>query len=131
MLRNSLRDYSLVLPGELEDNLWRPRHLDYHLTQGICRIPPGKALKKHHHSHVETYYVLEGEALMETGTNPDGSVSMGAGRRLKAGDAVFLPGNCPHRTFNDSVNKDFVFLYTFGADKFSDAQFVIWNSQIL
>ncbi|KAJ3334010.1 hypothetical protein HDU93_008269 [Gonapodya sp. JEL0774] len=104
------------------------------ITQGICRIPPQKALKRHHHAHAETYYVLEGQALMEAGAvaNPSSAaegdsgakeVTWTAPKRIKAGDAIYLPGNCPHRTFNDSTDRDLVFLYTFAADQWTDVHY--------
>jgi mannose-6-phosphate isomerase-like protein (cupin superfamily) len=61
------------------------------LTVGTCEIPPGAALRRHHHAPGEVYYILEGEGVSEIGdvTTPVGP-----------GTALYIPPDTPHRTRN-------------------------------
>lgn len=78
------------------------------VTQGICVISPGSAVRRHHHEAEESVYVISGTALVSSGYNGD----YGPPKRVNAGDAYFFPSNCSHKTVNDS-DTDFVCLYTF------------------
>ncbi len=80
------------------------------LTLGIARIPPGEALHEHRHAQDEVYLVLEGEGLVHLGAEA---------RPIRAGSAVFIPGDTPHGCENTGP-ADLRLAYVFAADSFDD-----------
>ena len=58
-----------------------------HTGFGICACEPGGATPSHVHSYEESFYLLEGEAILQT---PEG------GYLLRPGDYGFVPVGAPH-----------------------------------
>jgi mannose-6-phosphate isomerase-like protein (cupin superfamily) len=84
------------------------------LTVGVAKIPPGAALSAHRHAQPEVYLVLAGE----------GSVRVGSGAsRVRAGSAVFVPGEAVHSCENTGVS-DLRLAYVLAADSFEDVEYV-------
>jgi quercetin dioxygenase-like cupin family protein len=84
------------------------------LTLGVARLPPGGALNEHRHTQEEIYLVLEGSGLVRVG---DEEIA------VKAGSAVFIPGDALHSCENaDTV--DLRVAYVFPADSFEEVEYV-------
>lgn len=81
-----------------------------HLTMGWLELAPGERVPRHQHPQAEQYFVVEGEARLETASAP---------RRLTAGSAVFLPGDAPHGLVNVGEER-LRLVYVFDADRFGD-----------
>jgi mannose-6-phosphate isomerase-like protein (cupin superfamily) len=84
------------------------------LTVGVAEIPPGDApVRPHHHEPVEAYYILEGEGFVEV-----------AGREhaVRAGSAVFIPGNAEHVVRNTG-SVALRLLYVFPVDAFDQVEY--------
>lgn len=82
------------------------------LTCGVSEIGPGypDALFLHSHAQVEVYYVLSGV----------GSVHIeGQEYPVRAGSAVFIPGNAVHGVRNTGAQA-LELLYIFAADSFDE-----------
>ena len=59
----------------------------YSLAQAV--VPPGASTLRHaHRQSEETYYILDGQALMELA---------GESERVGPGDAILIPAGAPHR----------------------------------
>ena len=84
------------------------------LTMGIARIPPGESLRRHRHRQAEVYLFLEGTGLVEIGSEA---------RSVKAGTAVFIPGDELHSCENTGAS-DLRFAYVFPADSFEEIEYV-------
>lgn len=84
------------------------------LTMGVAKIPPGEALRKHHHQQAEIYLILEGTGLVEI----DSEV-----RSVEAGSTVFIPGNAVHSCKNTGTS-DLRCTYVFSADSFEEIEYV-------
>lgn len=82
------------------------------LTVGIAHIPAGSLppLRGHRHAPAELYYFLSGKGHVSI----DGEVAP-----VRAGDAVFIPGNSEHFAANDGDDV-LSLLYVFAKDSFSD-----------
>lgn len=78
------------------------------LTLGIATVHPNDALLPHHHAPSEIYFLIEGEAIVTLGNEE---------RAVRAGDAVFIPGDTRHGIANKSPS-DLVFLYAFSTESF-------------
>jgi mannose-6-phosphate isomerase-like protein (cupin superfamily) len=65
-----------------------------HTGFGLCRLDPGGSLPTHVHSFEESFYLVEGSAVVET---PEGAC------RVDAGDYGFFPVGVPHRWRNDGT----------------------------
>jgi quercetin dioxygenase-like cupin family protein len=61
------------------------------ISMGTLELPPGSSLDAHHHAPSEVYFVTEGS----------GTLLLGAEHRaVRAGDVVFIPGDCVHGVKN-------------------------------
>jgi quercetin dioxygenase-like cupin family protein len=85
----------------------------YGLTMGLCEIPPGARLIRHHHPEEEIYHILEGEGQMEI----DRQV-----QTISAGMSVFIPGKAEH-AFRNTGAQPLRFIYVFPADSFEQIQY--------
>lgn len=85
------------------------------LTMGVAELPPGEWTRIHTHRHrqVEAYYVLSGEGVV--------SIS-GVEHRVRAGSAVFLPGDADHGALNTGTEL-LRLLYVFAADSFDQVEY--------
>ena len=84
------------------------------LTMGVAKIPPGEALHEHRHRQAEIYLILQGT----------GSVRIdGKTRPVRAGSAVFIPGNAVHSCENTGAS-DLRFAYVFPANSFQEVEYV-------
>ena len=84
------------------------------LTMGIAKIPPAGALHEHRHRQAEIYLILQGT----------GSVRIdGKTRPVRAGSAVFIPGNAVHSCENTGA-ADLRFAYVFPANSFEEVEYV-------
>ena len=85
------------------------------LTLGVAELPAGHAtpILTHRHAQVEAYYILSG----------DGIVSIaGVEHRVRAGSAVFLPGDVEHGAVNTGA-ETMRLLYVFAADSFDQVEY--------
>lgn len=80
------------------------------LTVGVAVVHPGDALNPHTHAPSEIYFILRGEAVMTLGETE---------QVVRAGDAVFIPGDVRHGIANRSA-VDVEFLYAFARDSFEE-----------
>ena len=84
------------------------------LTMGIAKIPPAGMLHEHRHRQAEIYLILQGT----------GSVRIdGKTRPVRAGSAVFIPGNAVHSCENTGAS-DLRFAYVFPANSFEEVEYV-------
>ena len=84
------------------------------LTMGIAKIPPAGTLREHRHRQAEIYLILQGT----------GSVRIdGKTRPVRAGSAVFIPGNAVHSCENTGA-LDLRFAYVFPANSFEEVEYV-------
>ena len=83
------------------------------LTLGVASLPPGGALREHHHRQ-EVYLVLDGSGLVRVGA---------AELAVGAGSAVFIPGDALHSCENTGAS-DLRFAYVFPADSFDEVEYV-------
>lgn len=84
------------------------------LTMGVAKIPAGEVFRRHRHQQAEVYIVLEGEGLVEIGTET---------RTVQVGSAVFIPGNIFHSCENTGAS-DLRFAYVFPADSFEEVEYI-------
>ena len=85
------------------------------LTMGVAELPPGHAgpVVTHRHQQVEAYYVLAGEGIVSIA---------GVEHPVRAGSAVFLPGDAEHGAVNTGA-ETLRLLYVFAADSFDQVQY--------
>ncbi len=84
------------------------------LTMGNAKIPPAGKLHEHRHRQAEIYLILQGT----------GSVRIdGKTRPVRAGSAVFIPGNAVHSCENTGAS-DLRFAYVFPASSFEEVEYV-------
>lgn len=83
------------------------------LTAGIGEMEPGDRLARHRHDPAEVYYVLEGEGTL---------LVEGEEHVLRAGSAVFIPGNSEHALHNTGDETLRVF-YTLAAGDFDQVDY--------
>jgi mannose-6-phosphate isomerase-like protein (cupin superfamily) len=85
------------------------------LTMGVAELPPGEwtEFPTHRHAQVEAYYVLSGEGIV--------SIS-GVQHPVRAGSAVFLPGDAEHGALNTGTEL-LRLLYVFAADSFDQVEY--------
>jgi quercetin dioxygenase-like cupin family protein len=84
------------------------------LTMGIAKIPPAGMLHEHRHRQAEIYLILQGT----------GSVRIdGKTLPVRAGSAVFIPGNAVHSCENTGAS-DLRFAYVFPANSFEEVEYV-------
>ena len=69
-----------------------PDNGSVHMGFGVCRLDPSGTIDWHLHSFEESFFVLEGEVVIET---PEGAF------RLVAGDYGVVPVGVPHAWRND------------------------------
>lgn len=84
------------------------------LTLGVARVPPGAMLRPHRHAPAEVYLVLEGEGVVTID---------GTRRPVRAGAAVFLPGDALH-AIECTGPAELRFAYAFAVDAFEDVEYV-------
>ena len=85
------------------------------LTMGVAEIPPGESSDpgEHRHAQVEVYYILSGE----------GSVVIdGVSHPVRAGSAVYVPGDARHGVANTGVEV-LRLLYVFAVDAFDQVEY--------
>ena len=83
------------------------------LTAGVAEMEPGDWLGHHRHEPAEVYYIFQGE----------GTVTLGGEERVvKAGSAVFIPGNLEHGIRNTGSGPLRLF-YAFAVDSFEDVEY--------
>jgi mannose-6-phosphate isomerase-like protein (cupin superfamily) len=82
------------------------------LTVGIAEIPVGapEPPRGHQHSHAEVYYFTAGTGDV---------IVDGERKSVRAGDAVFIPGDAEHVTVNTG-DEPLRLLYVFAADSFDE-----------
>ena len=84
------------------------------LTVGVAEIPPGDApVRLHHHAPPESYYVIEGDGFVHIA---------GAEYPVRAGSAVFVPGDAVHVVRNTSAGP-LRLLYVFPVDSFDQVRY--------
>jgi mannose-6-phosphate isomerase-like protein (cupin superfamily) len=90
-IRNAARlESDQTLDQSRVTELLHPRKDDiegYSVAQAV--VPPGSSTLRHvHERSEETYYVLDGDALLEVA---------GECERVATGDAILIPAGAPHR----------------------------------
>lgn len=85
------------------------------LTVGIADVPVGapRPARGHTHAQSEVYVFLSGRGEV---------VVNGQSTEVRAGDAVFIPGNAEHMAVNTG-DETLRLLYFFAADSFSDIKY--------
>jgi quercetin dioxygenase-like cupin family protein len=83
------------------------------LTLGIAELQPGDALREHRHDQPELYFILSGEGQVLAGGPP---------RAVRAGTAIFFPGNARHGLANTG-SVELRYVYVFAADSFADVDY--------
>jgi len=83
------------------------------LTAGIADVEPGGWLGLHRHIPAEIYYVLEGRGIVTI---------EGREREVRAGAAVFIPGDAEHGIRNTGITP-LRFLYAFPVDSFGEVEY--------
>lgn len=85
------------------------------LTAGIAELAPGasREVVTHRHPQVELYYVLSGEGVVLVGD---------VEHRVRAGSALFIPGNTEHASVNTGEETLRIF-YVFATDSFEDVEY--------
>lgn len=85
------------------------------LTLGVTELGPGQPdpFLPHRHAQAELYYVLAGEGVVHID---------GAEHPLRAGSAVFIPGDAWHGARNTG-SEPLRMLYVFAADSFADVRY--------
>ena len=85
------------------------------LTLGVAEIQPDDArtLRLHRHEQAEVYYILSGEGIVTID---------GIEHRVRAGSAVFVPGNALHGSLN-SGSEPLRILYVFPAASFDQVHY--------
>lgn len=75
----------------------------------LCIVEPGGATTPHNHHEGETFFITRGEGWMQLG---DG------GKKLKAGDSVYIPAFTEHqlRNLSTSADLEFISVWWEGAD---------------
>jgi quercetin dioxygenase-like cupin family protein len=83
------------------------------LSAGLAEVPPGGSLQPHRHAEPELYFVVAGSGRLELDGEP---------RPLRAGDAVFIPGNALHgvRCTGDETLR---FFYAFAVDAADEVEY--------
>ena len=86
------------------------------MTVGVATLEPGAAdeFHPHRHSDAEVYYILEGSGLVEID---------GAQHAVRAGTAVFIPGDAWHSAINTGTTV-MRLLYVFAVDSFDQVGYV-------
>lgn len=84
------------------------------LTAGVAEIEPGDQLKVHRHTPPELYYLLAGEGIVTID---------GTEHPVKAGTAVFIPGNAMHGIRNTGATL-LRFFYAFAVNSFSEVEYI-------
>ncbi len=85
------------------------------LTLGVAELAPGSSreVRTHHHAPVEIYYVISGEGVVFID---------GEEHPLRAGTAVYLPGDVEHAAANTG-DETLRLLYVFATDSFEDVEY--------
>jgi mannose-6-phosphate isomerase-like protein (cupin superfamily) len=83
------------------------------LTAGIGEMEPGDWLGHHRHAPAEIYYVIAGEGVVHLGEEQ---------QAVRAGSAVFIPGNLEHGIRNTGSEPLRMF-YAFAVDAFADIEY--------
>jgi len=80
---------------------------------GILKLGPGAVLSPHHHDPQESYFILEGEALMHLND---------AGQEVAPGSVVYIPRGQLHGITNTG-SEPLVFIWTFPTDTWSEVEY--------
>ena len=85
------------------------------LTLGVAELAPDATVgnRPHRHAPAEVYYVIAGEGVVTI----DGERTP-----VRAGSAVFIPGNAEHSLANTGTST-MRLLYTFAVDSFDDVEY--------
>lgn len=84
------------------------------LTGGVAVLEPGDHLNVHRHEPPELYFIFEGEGIVTLD---------GTEKPVRAGHAVFIPGNALHGIRNDGAAV-LRFFYAFPRDSFADVTYI-------
>jgi len=80
---------------------------------GILKLGPGAVLSPHHHDPQESYFILEGEALMHLND---------VGQEVGPGSVVYIPRGQLHGITNTG-SEPLVFIWTFPTDTWSEVEY--------
>jgi quercetin dioxygenase-like cupin family protein len=80
------------------------------MSAGVAELVSGGELRPHRHEQPEIYFILEGTGIVRI----DGHETV-----VKAGTAVFIPGNAEHGIRNDS-DANLKLFYAFPTGSFAD-----------
>ena len=80
---------------------------------GILKLEPGAVLAPHHHDPQESYFILEGEALMHLND---------AEQEVGPGSVVYIPRGDLHGISNTG-SEPLVFIWTFPTDTWSEVEY--------
>ncbi len=85
------------------------------LTMGVAELEPGEArdFRPHRHKQAELYYIISGEGVVRI---------EGIEHRVRAGTAVFVPGDALHGAFNTGTEL-LRLLYVFPAASFDQIHY--------
>lgn len=83
------------------------------LTMGWLELQPGERVPPHRHPQAEQYFVVEGEARLQT---------RAGSRALTAGCAVFVPGGALHGLANAGPGR-MRMVYVLDAESFADVRY--------
>lgn len=86
------------------------------ITLGVATLgpDPSPTVRLHRHAQPEVYYILSGEGVVAID---------GTEYPVRAGSAVFIPGNADHGAYN-THSEPLRLLYAFPADSFSEIEYV-------
>ena len=80
---------------------------------GILKLAPGAVLCPHHHDPQESYFILEGEALMHLND---------AEQEVGPGSVIYIPRAHLHGITNTG-SEPLVFIWTFPTDTWSEVEY--------
>jgi quercetin dioxygenase-like cupin family protein len=83
--RNDVIRWRTLLSGD--------RTPTHSISMGTLELLSGSSLDAHHHAPLEVYFVTEGHGTLLIGAEQ---------RAVRAGDVVYIPGNCVHGIKNTS-----------------------------
>jgi mannose-6-phosphate isomerase-like protein (cupin superfamily) len=83
------------------------------LTAGVAELAPGGWLGCHRHDPPETYFVMQGEGVVQLGDEERG---------VRAGSAVFVPSSVEHGIRNTGQTSLRIF-YAFAVDSFDEVEY--------
>ncbi|MBN1179327.1 MAG: cupin domain-containing protein [Anaerolineae bacterium] len=91
------------------------------LTCGVAEVTtrgPGDSFSTHRHAQAEVYYILSGEGVVTVD---------GADYPVRAGSAVFIPGDVEHGSWSTG-EAPLVLFYVFAVDAFEEVVYIFPSS---